>query len=95
LFARVWAGENLDFATTIIIKPLDAPFSWMLAIFKNFGGFGHHGLRIMVSHINAIVITFTAIAGQNLGMLGWLDLIWPEAELLRPLPPGSLGKTGT
>ena len=92
LFARVRAEENFDLATIIIIKPLDAPFSWMLAIFKHFGGFGHHNLRIMVSHINAMITTFTAITGQNLRMFGWLDLARPEAELLRSLPLGFLVK---
>jgi hypothetical protein len=34
------AIENLQFAVAIIIKPLDAPLAWVLAIFKHFGGLG-------------------------------------------------------
>jgi hypothetical protein len=41
LIARVCAGENLDLATAIIIKPFDALFSWMLVILEYLGSFGH------------------------------------------------------
>src|SRR6266566_4397468 len=39
--ARRWAGENLQFATAIIVEPLDAPLAGCSAVFEDLGWFTH------------------------------------------------------
>src|SRR6202030_1171038 len=46
LFPRGRAGEYLQLAAAVIVEPLDAPLAGDLAIFKDFGWFGHRGLRL-------------------------------------------------
>src|SRR5438552_12868695 len=39
--ARRWAGENLQFATAVIVEPLDAPLAGCSVIFEDLGWFTH------------------------------------------------------
>jgi len=38
---RRWAGEDRQFAATIIAEPFDAPLTGQLAVLENLGWFRH------------------------------------------------------
>src|SRR6266853_2312399 len=69
------AGEDLQFAATVTVEPLDAPLVGGFAIFKDFGWLGHGGLHVTLTR--PALLPRRHCTGRS-GGFRWRIWLWPR-----------------